>query len=598
MRTWFFAVLVSAFSAYSQAADPKAGLRGRHGLFQRSVGRDAVVSRLTLRGRTDMEHVAQKGESLTKSHSKGPEMPGFRDALSEMKGYYLGHNFDSSRLAVNPWDIILKRGINVVSELKPTAPFDRLDRRFTPSMTGAAPVPPGEDASSFNSQMPPDWNPPYKHNHLFPEDAAPHKDLAKGHEGEVPIGDRNVVTRADVLRNQNWMMDAFGSQDPYPLVAPGDRIRPGPYPRSIEDNVDQKYAKYFTQMAENERERVFHAAAVKDYHRVDSDNDNVLSWDEYRGELEGHQKKKEDEARYLWRKFHHGNTDSMSASEFKQLAVTGFDLGEDYVNRSVRSDVMGVLTFEKAPHIGFWGSGAACAPGSFVKGVQLKVKPTGAWDNTGVNALKFRCDDGKEVQTAEGPDGNWSDWAECLPGQRVFSVKARVQPFMTGQDNSGVNDLSFQCRSPDVVKNTRLLFSNNDQLTQVEEGYVLVDGSYVKASAATEAKAGIVRARGDVGLNGGWSEDQSCGTNGLLCGAMVRLMSDGVTKDNMGITDMRFMCCSKALDCSSVCQTTTQSTDCQACMAKARTKVGATLAAQPPVAAELTGAAPAPAAAS
>lgn len=552
MRSWISAVIALAASICCQTAGPKAGLRGKQGLVQRGASTEGGIT----------------AKSAGKRFGKQPVVDPNRDVLGEIGGHYFGANFDSSKFAFNPWEAVSSKPVPMVGNLQPVAPFDRLDRKRTNSWTGSAPIPPGEDQAAYNSQMPFDYIRPDKYPHMFPEDSAVvnNKDLAKDQDQEVRIEDRTIIARPDVLRNADAVAHLMG-KDPYPLIAPADRVAPGPYPQSIEDKVETAYARYFTQVAGADKARKYYAEVVDDFNRVDTDGDNSLNEEEYNSEVEGRQNKSESEAAYLWRKFHHGSGEvGMSKLEYMRLAKSGFDLGEYYVNRS---DLSTVMTLNPAPHTGFWGSGASCPPHTFVQGVKLKVMPTGTGDNTGVNCIKFKCSDGSEIQTAEGPDGSWSNWAECLPGQMVYKLKVRVQSYTMGQDNSGINDLSFGCRSSDLANTSTLIFNNQQQLVKAEEGFVRVGDNYVKRAYTTAEETGVVRAKGSVGISGGWSEDHSCGTSGLLCGAMVRLYSVEGAKDNMGVTDARFFCCSKDLDCTKTCEDAPNTAKCQNCLNKA-----------------------------
>merc|ERR1739848_262003 len=102
-----------------------------------------------------------------------------------------------------------------------------------------------------------------------------------------------------------------------------------------------------------------------------------------------------------------------------------------------------------------------------------------------------------------GPDGHWTEWAECLEGQRIYALSARVQPFQMGEDNTGVNNLQFKCRSEGHEDSTTLKFG--DKATeQAESGYVFVNGRYIKKSMTDVDDQKVVTAAGPVGNAGGW----------------------------------------------------------------------------------------------
>ena len=56
---------------------------------------------------------------------------------------------------------------------------------------------------------------------------------------------------------------------------------------------------------------------------------------------------------------------------------------------------------------GSWGEYRKCAPGHFVKGMQLKIEPylgrAGGGDDTMLNAIRLTCTDEEVLVSAEGP---------------------------------------------------------------------------------------------------------------------------------------------------------------------------------------------------
>lgn len=500
---------------------------------------------------------ASASASITNGKAGGLRGQQHKDSpqVQSISGHYFGLHFDESPFAVNPW--VTMKSARVVDDLDPTAPYDRLDRTRVSSLTGAAQVEPGKQSTEVGYTQP-DFVPPYLHPKPFPQEHVHTK-----RDGiMIPIEDRMVVAYEDRLRLPNLDASVLNPLGMYPLVAPADKIG-STYPVAGLDKVPAHYDKFFDQTMMREANRMEQKKLTATFNRVDSDDDNAISSTEFDAEVKGRQKKTDEQAQVLWKQYHTSSDPDMTAAEFEKMAKTGFYLGQKFVNRS---DISGVLATPQAADLGFWGGGAACPAGKFIKGVQIKVKPNAdVGDNTALNCVKFKCDDDSEIQTAEGPDGAWTEWAECLKGQVIYAVSVRIMAYKFGQDNSGINDLMFKCRSAGQEESTTLMFGNNVPQSE-QQGYIFVNGVYVKRSLTTVDDKAVVVGQGVPATQGGWSEEITCGSSGGICGAQGRLFNVPGEKDNMGITDFRFFCCSKGKDCSTPCQQPT-STDCRACQA-------------------------------
>lgn len=498
-----------------------------------------------------IESISLRGRTKQNDASKGPSDGG----LKILSGHYFGYNFDDNPFAVNPWKV--QKTARMIDNLDPVAPFDRVNRNWVGSITGAAPVEPGKKKADVGYTHP-DFVPPYLHPKPFPNEL---DDGPKDHPIIVPIGDREVVAYEDRLRNPANRLDPLSM---YPLVAPADRINPGPWPVTNIDRVPRMFDKFFDQTVQRNAERMRAKAMTDAFKRVDKDDDQAISPQEYDAELVEHQAKTKKQADALWKQYHVSEAPDMTKHEFFKMAKTGYDLGESFVNRS---DMSGIITPPQTADKGFWGGGAVCPDGKYIKGVQIKVKPNSdTGDNTALECVKFKCQDDSVIQTAEGPDGAWTGWAECLPGQTVFSVSVRVQPYRLGRDNTGINDLMFKCRSEGHEQKTTLMFGKKVPKEE-ETGYVFVGGKYIAKNETTVDDKQVVIGNGEVAKEGGWSEELTCGTNGALCGAQGRLQNTPGIKDNMGVTDFRFFCCSMPVDCAVPCKEE-GSTDCLACKSK------------------------------
>jgi len=495
-----------------------------------------------------------KAGSLRGQNNKDPPQ------VQSVSGHYFGLNFDESPFAVNPW--VTHISARIVDDLDPTAPFDRLDRTLLPSFSGAAPVEPGKSEADIGYTQPV-FVPPYLHPKPFPQEG-----VIKEPDGiMVPLEDQVVVASQDRLTLPGFDQALLHPLGMYPLVAPAERIIPGPHPVANLDKIPGKYDKFFDQTMRRDAKRLKQKALTDAFNRVDTDDDMAISSTEYDAEVKGRQKKTDDQAQILWKQYHMSDNPDMNQEEFQKMASTGFDLGQRFVNRS---DMSAILVPPQTTQKGFWGGGAACPEGNFIKGVQIKVQPNGdGGDNTALNCVKFKCEDGTEIQTAEGADGAWTEWAECLPGQTIAALSVRVMAYRLGQDNSGINDLMFKCRSPGHEETTTLMFGTKAPAQADQKGYVFVNGNYVKKSETDVDDKAVVVGSGKVATDGGWSEELTCGTNGGLCGAQGRLFNVPGGKDNMGVTDFRFFCCNQNVDCSVPCAPPKDtSTDCKACQMK------------------------------
>lgn len=492
-------------------------------------------------------------------------------------GHYLGHSFDDSMFAWNPWEKSTAHQAVGLDDLNPVAPYDRVDITKSRSLVNAAPVAPRDRSQSVASYMPPDYIAPYSNPRYFPAEH-PEEALKVDESNGLPndMRDRQLLVKADVLRPGGVLRRTLDPKGVYPLAAPGDQLLPGPYAHSTEDRVPQETARFLSQNFERslkgeEATQLSQAAAS-----TDANGDGAIEFAEWQQEVVGRQGKTDLEATTLWNQFHKGKLTVMTLAEFEAAAASGYDLGQEFVQR----DLATVVQLSQSIEQGYWGTGCVCPNGTFVSGAMIKVMPTTlSADNTGINGVKFKCSDGSEVQTAEGPDGAWTQVAECPAGQLAFEVEARYEAFQAGQDNSALNDLRFRCRSTDLSASSELAFGAP---LAGEDKYVLVGNSYVLQSQAGPNAGGIIYGAGQVATEGGWSEDLSCGAEDMLCGAQVRIFTaQDAKEDSMGVTDARFFCCKKPLDCAPVCAQNPASPPCKGCQSQVHQSAAAAAAAAP-----------------
>jgi len=349
---------------------------------------------------------------------------------------------------------------------------------------------------------------PGDHN---PKDPTPNEPI-------VPLGDKHVVARMDVLRPKYGTLDMAWSRTidasfNYPGVAPGDKTAGEPV--ATGDTVPDKFARFADQVYARNQKSKLGKMVEQVFNNSDLDQDGSVSPEEFGKVLQGQQNKSSGEADRLWNKYHTSPGADMTKDEFLRLARSGFDLGA-----IPRNDIGTVLAVPGLLARGFWGSGAACPPGAFMTGARLKIMPPkNGVDNTGLNAVGVRCTDGTEKQTVEGPDGAWTPWQTCPAGQEVYSYRLQNQMHIPGRDDAGIQGLELRCRAPDLSAFATLSF----------EKFV----------------TGVVSA--------GWTPELMCPTKQAVCGAQAHVLRDQAEADDMGMTNIRVYCCNKKVNCNSVC---------------------------------------------
>lgn len=484
-----------------------------------------------------LRHVAQGAALAVDKESK--DIPGWGQPR------WGGRSFGDSIASNNIWG--QSRPLPMVENLNPTAPLDRVDNMVSDSLTAAVPQPPTDEAANgYSPYLRPGYQANTRKPKVFPADGNGFSGPdAPGIHGspQIPMEDRHLYAVGDMV------VQASGAQTP--IVAPANELadtrRTGlDLPIAPQDRLPGNVARYLDQVhgREEDRQEAIRLKAIFD--RADANMDGSLSREEFDGELEGRQNKTTEEVERLWGKFHLSDgggtsqgegTTGMGEEEFSRLAKTGFDLG-GLAGREGNEfkGVTSVLTLPNAPRLGFWGSGARCPQSTFVTGARLKVMPiSGSEDNTALNAVELRCSDGQESKTIEGPDGTWSEWAECPEGQRVYGFRAKTQRRSAARDNPGLLDLELRCRKPDLSGFAKLRFGSD---VHPQPGMVVADGPFA--------------------VGGGWTPEMMCEPSGAVCGMqanVVRFQDEVPNGDNMGIADLRVYCCAAPVDCSEQCGT-------------------------------------------
>lgn len=464
---------------------------------------------------------------------------------------WFGSSFDESPVSGNPFSSDFSSRLDhLIGDQFPTAPLDRVDRAHVRSATGVVPMAPNGVKESDRAPMVNDFVSKYAHPDTFPGERRIQSGMDLDSVPVIPLEDKEIVPSADKLRTplfahenlpylREWDLNP---SDNYPLTAPGDKLQHGVSPVAYHDEVPEKVARFIHQVHDRRIRWDVVAHQNKDFANVDLDNDTLISYEEYVDELVKRQNKTDLEAKQLWETYHSADSEEMTPDEWTHLARDGFNVGS-----LQRLDIENVIDpVPEAAAAGFWGSGAECPSGAYVSGSRLKVMSTvsGA-DNSGLNRIGLRCTDGSEVDSIEGPDGEWTQWADCPQGQRVYAIRVRSLLVSKGRDNSAINGLEFVCRATNMSAFTRLRFGGDLQ-----------------------ARPGVVVAPGPVALGGGWSREQRCALNQAVCGLQANVDSAGVngTGDNKGIVDLRVFCCSAPIVCTDVCAgAQAQSMQCLVC---------------------------------
>ncbi|CAE7557875.1 unnamed protein product [Symbiodinium pilosum] len=535
------------------------------------------------KARTSLRQVAHEAHSVANPGALGPPR-------------LFGRSFHDAPVGNGDW-VNHKQKIFVIGDMDPTAPMDRLDGEAQhASVTGAKPAAPaGERLPLLEDGTPPmapDWMPSKKiRQRTFPQQP-PRGNSGVGEGGGLdnPAGasplinmeKRRLIGKPDRLRPKigppvvgSLKRELF--DDPasnYPLMAPKDRLASGEVEAvATVDRVPAYLSRYLEQRVNLDQRRLAQKRLEEEWERADVNKDGVVSNEEFSLELHDRQGKSADEIERLWQRYHQSEDEFMTKSEFLRLARTGYDLGT-----ISRNDVSTMMTPENMKGLGYWGSGATCPAGAYVTGVQIKkmkALPSPSVDDSGVNALKFQCSDGTKVQTAEGPDGEWSNWTQCPTGQAVYSFRSQGRPPRNGLDNAGIAGLEFSCRAYDLSAVSKLSLANAEAAWSEE--LRCPPGETVCGAQANLVQALTLSCMHVSMMHYAFEQLLKQGSAALLLQLHTKakrccmLMQDA--SDNMGVADLRMYCishfnrctaafssaimalrgCHSPVDCSQIC---------------------------------------------
>jgi hypothetical protein len=316
-----------------------------------------------------------------------------------------------------------------------------------------------------------------------------------------------------------------------------------PVANAPEDKIPAEFSRYFNQQYHKEGARKFEARLEDEMLRADVNGDGGITNEEFQLELKDRQHRSQDEINKLFDKYKDRNN-VITKQNFKRLAATGYE-PLNMVKLPLSESVAD-------PAAGYWGTAFQCPPKTIAVGARTKVLPYKAGaDNTVLNGVEILCgtlepggntkdgvvagwEQGDMFQSAEGPDGSWSAAKTCPEGQAIDGMRVRKLPYLSTQDNTGLTNVTFNCRSK-----------------------TLLDSGAVGFSVAEPSGAAM----------GGWEAPQTCPTGQFICKMQTR--ADPYGADKMGLTVLSFACCGGYADCgvdgsSGVCQNK-DSKECKMC---------------------------------
>merc|ERR1719161_2961082 len=200
----------------------------------------------------------------------------------------------------------------------------------------------------------------------------------------------------------------------------------------------------------------------------DVNGDGGITNEEFQLELKDRQHRSQDEINKLFDKYKDRNN-VVTKQNFKRLAGTGYE-PLNMVKLPLSESV-------QDPAAGYWGTAFQCPPKTIAVGARTKVLPYSSdADNTVLNGVEILCgtlaaggntntgvvagwEQGDMFQSAEGPDGSWSAAQICPEGQAIDGLRVRKLPYLSTQDNTGLTNVTFQCRSKTLLDFKELGFN-------------------------------------------------------------------------------------------------------------------------------------------
>ena len=110
------------------------------------------------------------------------------------------------------------------------------------------------------------------------------------------------------------------------------------------------------------------------------------------------------------------------------------------------------VLYERTTSWGDWRNPSQCKGKSYIVGYNQRVEPSkggGDNDDTGLNAVRFRCSDGTLLEPYGAPHGYWENEATCPPGEYAIGFLAKVEisqgDGLVGADDTAMNGIQLIC---------------------------------------------------------------------------------------------------------------------------------------------------------
>jgi hypothetical protein len=141
------------------------------------------------------------------------------------------------------------------------------------------------------------------------------------------------------------------------------------------------------------------------------------------------------------------------ASGYKMRIESSQGRGDDTALNAVSmacTALDGGGTSSITPHSGLWGDwrgSASCPVGTAIRAGNMLVEGIqGGGDDTGANDVHFQCTNGSLLQATDGiQNGSWQGWNSCPVGTAVCGAIARTESSQGGGDDTAMNGLQVDC---------------------------------------------------------------------------------------------------------------------------------------------------------
>ncbi|KAG2446347.1 hypothetical protein HXX76_000934 [Chlamydomonas incerta] len=101
---------------------------------------------------------------------------------------------------------------------------------------------------------------------------------------------------------------------------------------------------------------------------------------------------------------------------------------------------------------GNWGdwqsSTSSCPSGRYITAARIKIESSqGTFtDDTAANSIEFRCNDNTVIRSGSGDYGSWGSWVTCPTNQYICGLQVKMEVAQgTASDDTAMNGLNFYC---------------------------------------------------------------------------------------------------------------------------------------------------------